>query len=41
MRKARKGYVINISSTSGIRGIPALEFYTGNVSSLLHAVYIL
>ncbi len=30
MRKKGGGYVINISSTSGIRGIPAFEFYTGN-----------
>ena len=30
MRKKGGGYVINISSTSGIRGIPCFEFYTGN-----------
>ena len=29
MRKKGGGYVINISSTSGIRGIPCYEFYTG------------
>ena len=29
MRKKGGGYVINISSTSGIRGIPCHEFYTG------------
>ena len=34
MRKARKGYVINISSTSGIRGIPCMEFYTGSKFAL-------
>ncbi|RYH29560.1 SDR family oxidoreductase [archaeon] len=30
MRSRRSGYVINISSTSGMRGIPCFEFYTGS-----------
>lgn len=30
MRSRRNGYVINISSTSGMRGIPCFEFYTGS-----------
>ena len=31
MRKSRQGYIINLSSTSGIRGIPCFEFYTGDL----------
>jgi NADP-dependent 3-hydroxy acid dehydrogenase YdfG len=31
MRSARKGYVINTSSTSGIRGVPCMDYYTGKV----------
>lgn len=34
MRKKKSGYVINISSTSGIRGIPCLEYYTGSKFAL-------
>lgn len=30
MRKRRFGHIINISSTSGIRGIPCMEIYTGS-----------
>ena len=29
MRVAKSGYLMNISSTSGIRGAPCYEFYTG------------
>jgi NADP-dependent 3-hydroxy acid dehydrogenase YdfG len=29
MRKNRKGYVINLSSIAGIRGLPGVDFYTG------------
>jgi NADP-dependent 3-hydroxy acid dehydrogenase YdfG len=40
MRKKGGGYVINISSTSGIRGIPCFEYYTGTylVSSIIFLV---
>jgi NADP-dependent 3-hydroxy acid dehydrogenase YdfG len=31
MRSRRKGYVINTSSTSGIRGVPCMDYYTGTV----------
>jgi NAD(P)-dependent dehydrogenase (short-subunit alcohol dehydrogenase family) len=34
MRKAMAGYIINISSTSGMRGIPCYEFYTGSKFAL-------
>ena len=34
MRSRRSGHVINISSTSGIRGIPCFEFYTGSKFAL-------
>ena len=34
MRKMRSGHIINISSTSGIRGIPCFEFYTGSKFAL-------
>ena len=34
MRRSRWGHIINISSTSGIRGIPTLEFYTGSKFAL-------
>lgn len=34
MRAARRGYVVNLSSTSGIRGIPGFEFYTGSKFAL-------
>lgn len=34
MRTRRWGYIINISSTSGIRGIPALDFYTSSKFAL-------
>lgn len=34
MRKRKSGYVINMSSTSGIRGIPCFEFYTGSKFAL-------
>lgn len=34
MRKKGGGYVINISSTSGIRGIPCFEYYTGSKFAL-------
>lgn len=34
MRKAKRGHVINISSTSGIRGIPCFEMYTGSKFAL-------
>ena len=34
MRSQSKGHIINISSTSGIRGIPCFEFYTGSKFAL-------
>eukprot|EP01036_Dinobryon_divergens_P022788 gene22787-31083_t len=34
MRSRRSGHIINISSTSGIRGIPCFEFYTGSKFAL-------
>lgn len=34
MRKKKFGHIINISSTSGIRGIPCLEYYTGSKFAL-------
>lgn len=34
MRKVSKGYIINISSTSGIRGIPCFEYYTSSKFAL-------
>jgi len=34
MRRARRGHIINISSTSGIRGIPCFEFYTSSKFAL-------
>lgn len=34
MRYRRWGHIINISSTSGIRGIPALDFYTSSKFAL-------
>ena len=34
MRSRGRGHVINISSTSGIRGIPCFEFYTGSKFAL-------
>lgn len=34
MRAARSGHVINLSSTSGLRGIPAFEYYTGSKFAL-------
>lgn len=34
MRKQKSGYFIQISSTSGIRGIPCLEYYTGSKFAL-------
>jgi len=34
MRKQRSGHVINISSTSGIRGLPGMEFYAGSKFAL-------
>lgn len=34
MRRRRFGYVINISSTSGIRGMPGLDYYTGSKFAL-------
>lgn len=34
MRNAKQGYIINISSTSGIRGIPCFEFYTSSKFAL-------
>ena len=34
MRNQRAGHVINISSTSGIRGIPSMDFYTGSKFAL-------
>ena len=30
MRKKKDGHIINISSTSGIRGIPCMEYYAGS-----------
>lgn len=41
MRAAMSGYVINISSTSGIRGAPCYDFYTGKniYLSLLNNIY--
>lgn len=34
MRAQRSGYIINLSSTSGIRGIPCFEAYTGSKYAL-------
>lgn len=34
MRKQKTGHIINISSTSGIRGIPCMEIYTGSKFAL-------
>ena len=34
MRKRKWGHIINISSTSGIRGIPCLEYYTASKFAL-------
>lgn len=34
MRKQRSGHVINISSTSGVRGLPGMEFYAGSKFAL-------
>jgi len=34
MRKRKSGHIINISSTSGIRGIPCFDFYTGSKFAL-------
>jgi short-subunit dehydrogenase len=34
MRKTRSGHIINLSSTSGMRGIPCFEFYTGSKFAL-------
>jgi NAD(P)-dependent dehydrogenase (short-subunit alcohol dehydrogenase family) len=34
MRTRRWGYIINLSSTSGVRGIPALDFYTSSKFAL-------
>jgi NADP-dependent 3-hydroxy acid dehydrogenase YdfG len=34
MRRRRSGHVINISSTSGVRGIPGFEIYTGSKFAL-------
>jgi NADP-dependent 3-hydroxy acid dehydrogenase YdfG len=34
MRTRRWGYIINISSTSGIRGIPCMEYYTASKFAL-------
>jgi NAD(P)-dependent dehydrogenase (short-subunit alcohol dehydrogenase family) len=34
MRKRKDGHVINISSTSGIRGIPCMEYYAGSKFAL-------
>eukprot|EP00602_Paraphysomonas_sp_CaronLab_P000829 CAMPEP_0185029196 /NCGR_PEP_ID=MMETSP1103-20130426/15352_1 /TAXON_ID=36769 /ORGANISM="Paraphysomonas bandaiensis, Strain Caron Lab Isolate" /LENGTH=270 /DNA_ID=CAMNT_0027563851 /DNA_START=192 /DNA_END=1004 /DNA_ORIENTATION=+ len=34
MRKAARGHVINLSSTSGLRGLPAAEFYTASKFAL-------
>ena len=34
MRKSEGGYIINVSSLSGIRGIPCFEFYTGSKFAL-------
>jgi short-subunit dehydrogenase len=34
MRKRMRGHVINVSSTSGIRGIPCMEYYSGSKFAL-------
>lgn len=34
MRKQRYGYVINLSATSGIRGVPCFEYYVGSKFAL-------
>jgi NADP-dependent 3-hydroxy acid dehydrogenase YdfG len=34
MRKNKKGHIINVSSTSGIRGIPCMEYYAGSKFAL-------
>jgi len=34
MRKQRSGHVINISSTSGVRGLPGMEYYAGSKFAL-------
>jgi NADP-dependent 3-hydroxy acid dehydrogenase YdfG len=44
MRKAMSGYIINLSSTSGIRGFPCYEFYTGQCklfSFYLFSIFVL
>ena len=42
MRAALSGYVINISSTSGIRGVPCYECYTGKFSIFfIYSLYFL
>lgn len=46
MRSSRRGHIINLSSTSGLRGIPAFEYYTsskfaleGLMDSLRYSIY--
>ena len=34
MRRQKNGHLISISSTSGIRGVPCLEYYTGSKFAL-------
>jgi short-subunit dehydrogenase len=34
MRQRRFGHILNISSTSGIRGVPCFDFYTGSKFAL-------
>lgn len=34
MRSSRRGHIINLSSTSGLRGIPAFEYYTASKFAL-------
>lgn len=34
MRKSLWGHIINLSSTSGIRGVPGMEFYTSSKFAL-------
>ena len=34
MRRAKQGYLITITSTSGLRGVPCFEFYSGSKFAL-------
>ena len=34
MRKANQGYFITVTSTSGLRGVPCFEYYSGSKFAL-------